>query len=95
MNELQERIAKALFEDWQKSDRELQLTWDTAGTPLQRVFLRNAEVALAALYTPLEHLISFLHTADALGIATEDKPLSEHVEERMESAGFYVRLDSE
>lgn len=94
MNELQERIAKALFEDWQKSDSELRLTWETAGATLQRVFRRKAEVALAALYTPLEHLISFLHTADALGIATEDKPLSEHVEERMDKAGFYVRLES-
>lgn len=94
MNELQERIAKALFADWQRSDRELTLTWETAGTALQRVFRRKAEVALAALYTPLEHLVSFLHTADALGIATEDKPLSEHVEERMDGAGFFVRLDS-
>lgn len=94
MNELQERIAKALFKDWQKSDRELTLTWETAGETLQRVFRRKAEVALDALYTPLEHVVSFLHTADALGIATEDKPLSEHLEDRMDKAGFFVRLVS-
>lgn len=94
MNELQERIAKALFEDWQQSDREIALTWETAGATLQRVFRRKAEVALATLYVPLEHVVSFLHTADALGIATEDKPLSVHVEDRMDKAGFFVRLDS-
>ena len=84
----QERIAIALFHDWQKSDRELSLTWETAGPTLQRVFLRNAEVALEALSLPLEHMVSFLHTADALGIATEDKPLSEHLENYLTDRGL-------
>lgn len=84
----QERIARDLFEDWRRSDRELTLTWSTAGDQLQRVFLRQAEVALDALSLPLEHMVSFLHTADALGIATEDKPLSVHLENYLEDRGL-------
>lgn len=84
----QERIAKALFEDWQTSDRELTLTWDTAGEQLKSVFRRKAEVALEALSMPLEHLVSFLHTADALDIATEDHPLSWHLENYLADRGL-------
>ena len=87
-----QRIAKAPFEVWQKSDRELTLRWETAGDTLQRVFLRKAEVALDALYLPLEHLASFVHTADALNIATEDKPLTEHMEQYMWDRGLYARI---
>lgn len=85
---VQERIAIALFEDWKTSDRELTLTWETAGATLQRVFLRKAEVALEALSLPLEHMVSFLHTADALDIATEDYPLSWHLENYLTDRGL-------
>jgi hypothetical protein len=84
----QERIAIALFHDWQTSDSELNMSWEEATPTIQRVFLRNAEVALEALSLPLEHMVSFLHTADALGIATEDKPLSEHLENYLEDRGL-------
>lgn len=84
----QERIAKALFEDWQTSDRELTLTWETAGTQLQGVFLRNAEVALEALSVPLEHLVSFVHTGECLGAFSETNPLSTQMEDWMERAGL-------
>lgn len=78
----------ALFEDWKKSDREIALTWETAGATLQRVFMRQAEVALEALSLPLEHLTMFVLTAEALGIATEDKPLADHIEEYMVRQGL-------
>jgi len=84
----QERIALALFEDWKKSDREILLTWETAGATLQRVFLRQAEVALEALSLPLEHLTMFVLTAEALGISTEDKPIADHMEEYMIKQGL-------
>lgn len=86
----QERIAKALFEDWQKSDRELTLTWETAGTPLQGVFLRQAEVALEALSMTLEHLVMFVHTAEALGESSEENPLSSQMEDWMDRAGLTI-----
>ena len=84
----QERIAKALFEDWQASDRELTLTWETAGDTLRRVFLRKAEVALEALSLPLEHLAMFVLTAEAMGISTEDKSIADHMEEYMKKQGL-------
>ena len=84
----QERIAIALFHDWQTSDRELTLTWETAGKQLQGVFLRQAETALDALSLTLEHLVSFVHTADALGTSSEANPLSEQMENWMERAGL-------
>ena len=48
---LQLRIAQALYEDWKSSDSEISDTWENAFPPLQRVFLRKAEVALIALST--------------------------------------------
>lgn len=84
----QERIARDLFEDWRTSDRELTLTWDTAGSQLQRVFLRQAEVALDALALPLEHLVSFVHTGECLGAFSEENPLSTQMEDWMQRAGL-------
>lgn len=84
----QERIAIALFHDWQTSDRELTLTWETAGATLQRVFRRKAEVALDALSLPFEHLTMFVLTAEALGISTEDKSIADHMEEYMVKQGL-------
>ena len=44
-----ETVAKALFENWQKSDKELLLTWETAGDTLRRVFMTKGQVAVNAL----------------------------------------------
>lgn len=84
----QERIAIALFHDWQKSDRELTLTWETAGKQLQGVFLRQGEVALEALSMTFEHLVMYVHTGDALGVSSEANPLSTQMENWMKRAGL-------
>ncbi len=47
---LQEGIARALYNDWRTSDRELTVEWDDAPDSLRRVFLRYAEVAYNALF---------------------------------------------
>lgn len=44
-------IAKALYEDWQTSDRELATPWEEAAPNLKRVFLRKAEIAYEVIDT--------------------------------------------
>jgi hypothetical protein len=44
-------IAKALYEDWQTSDKELSTPWEDAPANLKRVFLRKAEIAVEVIDT--------------------------------------------
>lgn len=43
---MREEIAKAIYADWQKSDRELVTAWEDAPDRLRAVFLNYATIAL-------------------------------------------------
>lgn len=48
---MRDQIAKAIYADWQKSDRELVTAWEDATDKLQGVFLKYADIALKTINT--------------------------------------------
>lgn len=48
---MREEIAKAIYSDWQKSDRELVTSWEDAPDRLQAVFLKYADIAINTINT--------------------------------------------
>ena len=84
------RAAKALFEDWKSTDREIALDWETAPSTLRRTFIRHATVALEGAGIIVQYGVSPDGDNDVV-IPVKDKKLGDKLVRTSDEAELKFR----